>query len=202
MQFNIDKIDFFLETVRKYMVLRGNISQKDLAEQTGVGVSTVSRFLSQKTKDIDEHIVARIVAKLNIPLHEIIDFIVEDYTPKFQRLVKFYKESLDTDKIHDEGSNEPGNSGALHNGTAQKDVKATVSVGGGPKRTIPFSADETLTNNKVKQDMSIGEKLAQLSPRQKAYLTNFLDLDVEGRDLMVDLGNSLFNYFKQKGLEF
>lgn len=200
MQFNIDKIDFFLETVRKYMVLRGNISQKDLAEQTGVGVSTVSRFLSQKTKDIDEHIVARIVAKLNIPLHEIIDFIVEDYTPKFQRLVKFYKESLDTDKIHDEGAEATQSVGAA--GTAYKDVKATVSVGGGPKRTIPFSADEALTNNKVKQDMSIGEKLAQLSPRQKAYLTNFLDLDVEGRDLMVDLGNSLFQYFKQKGLEF
>lgn len=198
MKFNIDKLEFFLETVRKYMLLRGNISQKDLSEQTGIGVSTVSRLLNQKTKDIDEQVVARIVAKLNIPLHEIIDFIEEEYTPKFQRLVKFYKDSTDTDKLPDGPSAEESRASTPSStGTAYKDVKATVSVGGGPKRTIPFTREE-----KNKADMSLGEKLQQLSPRQKAYLTNFLDLDVEGRDLMVDLGNSLFSYFKQKGLEF
>lgn len=175
------------------MLLRGNISQKDLSDQTGVGVSTVSRLLNQKTKDLDEQVIARIVAKLNIPLHEIIDFIEEEYTPKFQRLVKFYKDSQDTEKLPEAPESE---------GTAHRDVKATVSVGNGPKRTIPFSREESAASAAKKADMSIGDKLQQLSPRQKAYLTNFLDLDVEGRDLMVDLGNSLFNYFKQKGLEF
>lgn len=198
MKFNVEKLEFFLETVRKYMLLRGNISQKDLAEETGIGVSTVSRLLNQKTKDIDEQVIARIVAKLNIPLHEIIDFIEEEYTPKFQRLVKFYKESQMTEKLPEEGEIPA----TVHSqGTANREVKATVSVGNGPKRTIPFSREET-SASKAKADMSIGDKLQQLSPRQKAYLTEFLDLDVEGRDLMVDLGNSLFNYFKQKGLEF
>jgi hypothetical protein len=54
----------------------------------------------------------------------------------------------------------------------------------------------------MKSEVPISEKLQSLSPRQKAYLSSFLDLDMEGRDLIVDLGNSLFNYFKQKGLEF
>lgn len=42
--FNRDQVEFFLGTVRKYMQLRGNLSQKDLSEITGVGVSTISRF--------------------------------------------------------------------------------------------------------------------------------------------------------------
>ena len=198
MKFNVEKLEFFLETVRKYMLLRGNISQKDLAEETGIGVSTVSRLLNQKTKDIDEQVIARIVAKLNIPLHEIIDFIEEEYTPKFQRLVKFYKDSQDTDKLPEEPEfNGPNRT----SGAAQRDVKAAVRGGSGSTRTMPISRDES-TTEKAKADMSIGEKLQQLSPRQRAYLTNFLDLDIEGRDLMVDLGNSLFSYFKQKGLEF
>ena len=50
--------------------------------------------------------------------------------------------------------------------------------------------------------MSIRDKLESLSPRQKAFMNDFLDLNVEGRDLVVDVGNNLFRYFKQKGMEF
>ena len=42
------------------------------------------------------------------------------------------------------------------------------------------------------------EKLNTLSPRQKGFLTDFLDLDMEGRDLIVDIANSLYRYFKQQ----
>jgi transcriptional regulator with XRE-family HTH domain len=71
--------------------MRGGLSQKDLAELTGASVSTMSRFLSKKTKDLDEQIIAQIVAKLNIPLHEIIDFIDEDHTPSLKSWCNFIK---------------------------------------------------------------------------------------------------------------
>jgi DNA-binding MurR/RpiR family transcriptional regulator len=47
-EFKREKVEMFLGVVRKYMQVRGAMSQKDLAEQTDVGVSTMSRFLSQK----------------------------------------------------------------------------------------------------------------------------------------------------------
>lgn len=194
--FNTEQIENFLGAVRKYMQLRGNLSQKDLSELTGVGVSTISRFLNRKTQVMDEQVIARIVAKLNIPLFEILEFIHEDYQGRFQRLVKFYKESESPDKIGEDD----GETGTHEMGTAKTSTQAKVSIGNGPKRTIPFHAEDVGPKNK--SDLSISEKLQSLSPRQKAYMTSFLDLDMEGRDLVVDIGNSLFNYFKQKGLEF
>ena len=49
------------------------------------------------------------------------------------------------------------------------------------------------------EPLTIRDKLNTLSPRQKGFLTDFLDLDMEGRDLIVDIGNSMFRYFKQQG---
>ena len=89
-QFVKEKVDLFLGAVRKYMQVRGPMSQKELAELTQTGVSTMSRFLNQQTKDLNPQLIAQIVAKLNIPLHEIIDFVEEGYTEQFVRLVKFY----------------------------------------------------------------------------------------------------------------
>lgn len=195
--FNRDHIENFLAIVRKYMSLRNNLSQKDLADMTGVGVSTLSRFLNQKTQVLDEQVIARIVAKLNIPLHEMIDFIHESYEAKFVRLVKFYKDQTETDKIGVDNGEENGD-GEM--GSARIETKAQVKIGNGPTRTIPFAPEDQ--NKRMKSEVPISEKLQSLSPRQKAYLSSFLDLDMEGRDLIVDLGNSLFNYFKQKGLEF
>jgi transcriptional regulator with XRE-family HTH domain len=185
-RFNIDYLDDFLGSVRKYMQMRGGLSQKDLAELTGASVSTMSRFLSKKTKDLDEQIIAQIVAKLNIPLHEIIDFIDEDHTAKFKKLVQFHKEAEGADTEDDVLADALGGSG----GSASKGGSATITSGG-KKRNIPFG----------KEGGSIREKLESLSPRQKAYLQDFLDLDIEGKDLMVDIGNSLFRYFKHRGLD-
>ena len=195
--FNNEQIENFLGAVRKYMQLRGNLSQKDLSELTGVGVSTISRFLNRKTQVMDEQVIARIVAKLNIPVFEILEFIQEDYQGRFQRLVKFYKDAESPDKI---GEDDGEITAVPESGTARVSTQAKVSIGNGPKRTIPFHAEDMGAKNK--SDLSISEKLQSLSPRQKAYMTSFLDLDMEGRDLVVDIGNSLFNYFKQKGLEF
>ena len=90
-EFNRDYLAMFLGVIRKYMQVRGAMNQKDLAELTDVGVSTISRFLSQKTREMDPQLIAQIVAKLNIPIHEIIDFVEEEYTERFIRLVKFHK---------------------------------------------------------------------------------------------------------------
>ena len=181
MKFNKDYLDDFLGVLRKYMQMRGGLSQKDLAELTNSSVSTMSRFLNKKTQEVDEQMIAQIVAKLGIPLHEIIDFVDEDSTDKFKKLVSFYKDAETADKEEPAGA-----------GTAKKNTSASVSAGG-KKVNIPFG---------LEGDQGIRERLESLSPRQKAYLKDFLDLDLEGRDLMVDIGNSLFRYFKQRGVEF
>jgi hypothetical protein len=51
-------------------------------------------------------------------------------------------------------------------------------------------------------DLTIKEKLQTLSPRQKTYLSDFLNLDQNDRDLVVDLGNAVFRYFSQKSVNF
>ena len=108
-QFNKDKIDLFLGVVRKYMQVRGPMAQKELAELTEVGVSTMSRFLNQKTGELNPQLIAKIVAKLNIPMHEIIDFVEEDYSERFIRLVRFFKNDEEEEETlmsppHQEGS--------------------------------------------------------------------------------------------------
>lgn len=222
-EFNKDQLDNFLGVVRKYMQVRGPMSQKELAELTEVGVSTMSRFLTQKTNDLNPQLIAKVVAKLQIPLHEIIDFVEEDYADKFIRLVKFYKaedediegaphfgEDVDQ-KVGDITKTEPmentgGASGsgddlddammkALgHGGTAQRNASAQITIGG-KKRTISFSSEGD-------REKSLREKIESLSPRQKAYMSDFLNLDMEGRDLIVDIGNNLFRYFRQKGVDY
>lgn len=183
--FNQDYVEMFLGVVRKYMQLRGALSQKDLAEKVNVGISTMSRFLNQKTKEMDAQLIATLVARLQIPLHEIIDFIEEDSTDKFKKLVNFYKE--EKDEAQSTETNNPG--------TEQTRTITTAKIG---NVNVPFGtrrADD-------KKDLSIKEKLGTLSPRQKGFLSDFLDLDTEGRDLVVDLGNSLFRYFSQSKADF
>ena len=214
-EFNLDFIDVFLGVVRKYMQMRGSMSQKDLAEVTEVGVSTMSRFLNRKTNELNPQLIAKIVAKLKIPLHEIIDFVEEEYNDRFIRLVKFYRDDHDEaapgvgkekEFDEDQASRQEDTRTGLEDdltqtlstmGTAKRKVKAHVNIGG-KTRSMPFEPDQNARNS----EMSVRDKLESLTPRQKAYLTDFLNLDMEGKDLMVDLGNSLFRYFKQKGMEF
>jgi len=181
------------------MQVRGALSQKDLANLVGVGISTMSRFLNRKTRELDEQFIAKIVARLNIPLHEIIDFIEEDSTEQFKRLIQFYKDgpmepppSSDNEEEEDEF-----NDVFSSLGTAERTTTAKVKIGG-KTRSIPFRADDGARNNPT----TLRDKLERLTPRQKAYLSDFLELDVEGKDLVVDVGNSLFRYFRQKGVEF
>ncbi len=188
------KIDSFLATVRKYMQLRGNLSQKDLAEKTDVGVSTMSRFLSQKSTELNPQLIAKIAAKLDIPLHEMIDFVDEDFSERFVRLVKFYKDELNEGlepNINELASTPDKKEPAKE---TAKEAKETKEFKEAPKKT------ETKEGAPSKAEMSIRDKLESLTPRQRAFMTEFLNLNLEERDLVVDLGNNLFQYFKMKGM--
>lgn len=186
-RFSPDFLENFLAVVRKYMQLRGGLTQKDLSEQMNVGISTMSRFLNLKTSNVDEQLVANIIATLGIPLHEIIDGVEEDSTETFKRLVQFYKEQKPTDELQDEEVRT----------TETRKTSATINVGG-KKQQMPFGE----TSAGTRTDLSIREKLETLSPRQKAYLNDFLNLDVNDRDLIVDLGESIFRYFRQRNIHF
>ncbi|MCO4754565.1 MAG: helix-turn-helix transcriptional regulator [Bacteriovoracaceae bacterium] len=194
-RFNPEYTDMFLGVVRKYMQLRGGLSQKELAETVNIGISTMSRFLNQKTKELDPQLIASIIAKLNVPLHEIIDFVEEDSTEMFKKLVSFYKAEEKADEPEDvSDDNEIGAIEAgLDENTTRTKTKATIK---GVNMSFGERRDQNASN------LSIRDKLNRLSPRQKGFLTDFLDLDVEGRDLIVDVGNSLFRYFKQSSADF
>ncbi|MFG1556414.1 helix-turn-helix transcriptional regulator [Halobacteriovorax sp. FRX-2] len=204
-EFNKEKLDDYLGIIRKYMQVRGPMTQKDLAESTGLGVSTVSRFLSMKTTEINPQVVAKITAELDIPLHEMIDFVEEHFADHFIRLVKFYKGDEKKERPTQQASPQQnaaaggGFEDALVDtiksgtaGNAQVNANPTMKIGG-KTRTMPFVTD---TSN---EDV-LKERMAQLTPRQKAYVADFLSLDIDARDLIVDLGNDLFRYFRQRGM--
>ena len=184
-EFKREKVDSFLGVVRKYMQVRGAMSQKDLAEQTDVGVSTMSRFLSQKSTELNPQLIAKITAKLNIPLHEMIDFVEEDFADRFVRLVKFYKDELGEEVVDAE--------------TVKTSIKEEENLSKNKNEEGPKKED--VKNSKISGEMSIREKLESLTPRQRAFMTEFLNLKLEERDLIVDLGNNLFQYFKMKGMD-
>ena len=192
-RFNPDFLENFLAVVRKYMQLRGGLTQKDLSEMMNVGISTMSRFLNLKTSSVDEQLVANIIATLNIPLHEIIDGIEEDSTETFKRLVQFYKEQKAADQ-------KPGQSEEATRTQTDSRMRtnATINIGG-RKQQMPFGENPVGQN---RPDVTIREKLETLSPRQKAYLNDFLNLDGNDRDLVVDLGDAIFRYFRQRNVEF
>jgi transcriptional regulator with XRE-family HTH domain len=188
-RFNSDFQENFIAVVRKYMQLRGGLTQKELADQLKIAAATVSRFFALKSTNIDEQLVANIIATLNIPLHEIIDGVDEESTDTFKRLVQFYKEQKLIADQNQEESRGP---------ETKTKTNATINVGG-KRQQMPFG--ET-TTGVTRSELSMREKLETLSPRQKAYLNDFLDLDVDDRDLIVDLGDAIFRYFRQRNIQF
>jgi transcriptional regulator with XRE-family HTH domain len=187
-EFRKEKVESFLGVVRKYMQVRGAMSQKDLAEETDVGVSTMSRFLSQKSTELNPQLIAKITAKLNIPLHEMIDFVEEDFADRFVRLVKFYKDELGEEEVDADTVSSGIKEESDLSKNKNEETKATSSAA--QKATA-----------KANGEQSIREKLESLTPRQRAFMTEFLNLKLEERDLIVDVGNNLFQYFKMKGMD-
>lgn len=200
-EFRRSKVEMFLGVTRKYMQVRGAMSQKELAEQTDVGISTMSRFLSQKSTELNPQLIAKITAKLNIPLHEMIDFVEEDFADRFIRLVKFYKDELNEDEVTPEEITDSAPDVATQkneNKTTTTERRLTAEERREETREI---IKEEKTSSKDRADKSIREKLESLTPRQRAFMTEFLNLKLEERDLIVDLGNNMFQYFKMKGMD-
>jgi transcriptional regulator with XRE-family HTH domain len=192
-RFSPEFLENFLAVVRKYMQLRGGLTQKDLSEMMNVGISTMSRFLNLKTSSVDEQLVANIIATLNIPLHEIIDGVEEESTETFKRLVQFYKEQKTSDQ-------KPGANEEAPRAQAEHRTKTTATINvAGKKHQMPFGEQPL---NQTRTDITIREKLETLSPRHRAYLNDFLNLDGNDRDLVVDLGDAIFRYFRQRNVEF
>lgn len=187
-RFTPDFLENFLAIVRKYMQLRGGLTQKDLSEQMNVGISTMSRFLNLKTSSVDEQLVANIIATLNIPLHEVIDGVEEDSTETFKRLVQFYKDQKPSEETQESQAPQ----------SETRRATATINVGG-KKQQVSFGEGNSVS---TRTDLSMKEKLETLSPRQKAYLNDFLNLEGSDRDLIVDLGDAIFRYFRQRNIEF
>ena len=192
-RFNNDFLENFLAVVRKYMQLRGGLTQKDLSEMMNVGISTMSRFLNLKTSNVDEQLVANLIATLQIPLHEIIDGVDEDSTETFKRLVQFYKEQKETDQKPGEIPSERTQSEFTKTKTT-----ATINVGG-KKAFVPFGETSV---SQTRTDLTMRDKLETLSPRQKAYLNDFLNLEQNDRDLIVDLGDTILRYFRSRNMQF
>lgn len=200
-EFKRNKIEMFLGVTRKYMQMRGAMSQKELAEQTDVGISTMSRFLSQKSTELNPQLIAKITAKLNIPLHEMIDFVEEDFADRFIRLVKFYKDELSEDSIEAEelsdSAPDTGTQKTLNpNATSERRL-----VDEDRREATREILKEGKSSQRDRSDKSIREKLESLTPRQRAFMTEFLNLKLEERDLIVDVGNNMFQYFKMKGMD-
>ena len=201
-QFHKDKISLFLGAVRKYMEIRGPMTQRELAEATDTGVSTMSRFLNQQTQELNPNLIAKITATLNIPPMEIIDFVEEDYSPEFLRLVRFYKgedagstqtsvsaPSFPTEEVEGE---EDQIAEALEGGGSKVNTSAKVRVGN----------KTTQLNYVAEGDGQLRDKLKRLSLKQKGFLNGFLNLDSDGRDLVADVGEKIITYLKQKGIDF
>lgn len=201
-QFTPEFSENFLSIVRKYMQLRGGITQKELSEMTNVGISTMSRFLNLKTAQVDAQLVANIVAALGIPLHEIIDGIAEESTDTFKGLVQFYKEHRTTNTQAPPQENDEAMAESL-GGSERTRTKTTASINvGGRKQSMPFGEQDNNPPRQMHAQMNLRDKLQTLSPRQKAYITEFLDLDLADRDLVVDLGDAVFRYIRQRAVNF
>ncbi|MBC7715081.1 MAG: helix-turn-helix domain-containing protein [Rhizobacter sp.] len=200
-EFKKNKVEMFLGVTRKYMQVRGAMSQKELAEQTDVGISTMSRFLSQKSTELNPQLIAKITAKLNIPLHEMIDFVEEDFADRFIRLVKFYKDELKEEDIDANDLKDSAPDAATTKNENTTTERRVVEERRDKTEEIKVVEEAKPTTAKDRSDKSIREKLESLTPRQRAFMTEFLNLKLEERDLIVDLGNNMFHYFKMKGMD-
>jgi len=198
--FNQEFLEMFLSVVRKYMQLRGGLSQKDLAEKVNHGVSSMSRFLNKKTKDLDPQLIAAIVGKLQIPIFEIIDFIEEDSLAMFKRMVLLYKDDESAEQTSGIGMPQEQEIASFEQSLDETSTRTKTSANiRGVK--VPFG-ERRSEERRGKQNKSTGEKLAELTARQKGFLTEFLDLDMDGKDLVVSTGEVIIKYLNRKPLEF
>lgn len=200
-EFRREQLDNFLGVVRKYMQVRGNLTQKELAQMCAIGDSTMSRFLNQKTSELNADMIARIVAFLSIPLHEVIDFVEEPFTEEFKRYVNFHKEGRSSSNEAPKASEEvkfgrrKDDYIVAGEGQTRQNTMAHIKSPSGVSRSIPFGGEGDRINDRD----GLWESFEALSSKQKLYIKDFFNLDLEGKDLIVDVGNNIIRFVRQKG---
>lgn len=196
--FNQEFLEMFLGVVRKYMQLRGGLSQKELAEKVNAGISTMSRFLNQKTKELDPQLIAAIVAKLNIPLHEIIDFVEEDSTAMFKKMVLLYKDEQNADQS---SANAPVSDSEADRFEQKIDTERTKQKTSANIRgvNVPFGGESDRRTDDRREEAK--SKRAGITGRQQDFLNEFLDLDTDGRDLVVSTGEVIIKFLNRRPLK-
>lgn len=190
-RFKSDFLEVFLAVFNKYKTIKG-LSQKEVSEMVGVHESKLSRFLTFKTNNVDEQMVANIIATLDLPLREVIDGVDDESADSFISLVQFYKDQKMTEQ---RASQEEGPRSQVDTKTR---TQATINIAG-KKQQMPFG--ETVVGQ-PKTELTLRDKLEALSPSHKAFMSDFLNLNGNDRDLMVNLGNILLNVFKQRDVKF
>lgn len=191
-RFKSDFLEVFLAVFNKYRTIKG-LSQKEVSEMVGVHESKLSRFLTFKTSNVDEQMVANIIAILDLPLREVIDGVEDESADSFISLVQFYKDQKLTEQ-RSSAREDVGRPGA----DAKTKTHATINIGGS-RQKMPFG--ETMTGQ-VKTELTLRDKLEALSPSHKAFMSDFLNLNGNDRDLMVNMGNILLSVFKQRDVKF
>jgi transcriptional regulator with XRE-family HTH domain len=191
-RFKSDFLEVFLAVFNKYRTIKG-LSQKEVSEMVGVHESKLSRFLTFKTSNVDEQMVANIIAILDLPLREVIDGVEDESADSFISLVQFYKDQKLTEQ-RVSARDDVGRPGA----DAKTKTHATINIGGS-RQKMPFG--ETMTGQ-VKTELTLRDKLEALSPSHKAFMSDFLNLNGNDRDLMVNMGNILLSVFKQRDVKF
>ena len=108
-------------------------------------------------------------------MHEMIDFVAEADTEQFKKLVGYVKETMTKEQ--------------------EAERLRGVSV------TSIDPAGKVFVEKKSPGD-EFKDKIQNLPSRHKAYLTDFVELDAESREVMVDVGEAMLRYFKQNKIKF
>jgi hypothetical protein len=110
----------------------------------------------------------------------------------FIDLVQFYK---DQKKTEQRASKEEGPRSQVDTKTR---TQATINIAG-TKQHIPFGENMV---EQSKTELTLKDKLEALAPSHQAFMSDFLKLNGNDRDLMVNLGNILLTVFKQRDVKF
>ncbi len=79
-QLKKDEMANFMDVVKKYAKVRKSL--------TFVGNVKVNRFYKAKKKELTPKLVGDIMKLLRIPIHEVIDFVEDDYADKFVSIMR------------------------------------------------------------------------------------------------------------------
>jgi transcriptional regulator with XRE-family HTH domain len=186
--FNNEFLTLFPFAVRKYMAIRGIKTQKELSEKSGVNETALTRLLRMSDPNrIDEDQVAIIMAALNISISEVADGVQEGSEAFLRKLIELYKVQPNSDAPEETGPDE-------RNEGVQK-AQASIKVGG---RSQQVQFGEVAGTGSRTQMIELQEKWDALPFKHRDYVMSFMKLDINERDLLIDIGSTFFKYLEHR----